>query len=185
MAWKNTHHFFIQWEVTDQRQIRRTRLASSNCKYLLLFLIGFNFNWIVCTICDWARVITLVFDLRHSLESRCEARFFFHPLTSKMQNLWSTPVFPHFWPATCICLEFWLTQWIVCVLFDWPEVGFVFTTHNLEPTQYVEHQKHNERILTPSRHIINRDGVVMSVIALNILQAHLEFCRGNALIKWK
>ncbi len=32
-----------------------------------------------------------------------------------------TLVFPCFVPATCICFEFWLVLWIVCVLSDWPE----------------------------------------------------------------
>ena len=48
---------------------------------------------------------------------------------------------------------------------------------------YVERQNHKDSILTPSSHIIKRDGVVMSVIALNVLQAHLEVCRCNALMK--
>ena len=32
-----------------------------------------------------------------------------------------TDVFPRSALATCICLEFWLVLWIVCVLCDWPE----------------------------------------------------------------
>ena len=47
----------------------------------------------------------------------------------------------------------------------------------------VRHKTNNESILTPSRHIINGNGVVMSVIALNILEANLEVCCCNALIK--
>ena len=30
-----------------------------------------------------------------------------------------THVFPRFLPASCICFEFWLVQWIVCILCDW------------------------------------------------------------------
>ena len=53
----------------------------------------------------------------------------------------------------------------------------------IENRSWVEYQNHKHIIPTPSSHIIKRDGVVMSVIALNILQAHLEVCRCNALIK--
>ena len=49
--------------------------------------------------------------------------------------------------------------------------------------QLVRHANHKDSILTPGSHIIKRDGVVMSVIALDILRAHLDVGRCDALTK--
>ena len=36
-----------------------------------------------------------------------------------------TDAFPHFASAICICLQFWLVHWTVCLLaIDWSSVGF-------------------------------------------------------------
>ena len=95
-----------------------------------------------------------------------KARF----LRESARFIWN-PYYKCIWLADWIVCGHWL-QFLPCVWFG--------STHN----------KHNlnlktTRILTPSSHIIKRDWVVMSVIALNILQAHLELCRCNALWKLK
>ena len=47
----------------------------------------------------------------------------FHPIRSKTKTNCNplTYVFPRFASATCNHFEFWLVQWIICVLCDWLE----------------------------------------------------------------
>ena len=39
-------------------------------------------------------------------------------------------VFSRFASATCICSQFWLVHWIVCVLCDWPVIILIFLWRN-------------------------------------------------------
>ena len=139
---------------------------SSNQKWVSYMYSQRDFiGWLDCghlLLVTW--LITLVFVLRYSNWKYCKVR-----VTCPSYENQSSMIPPCF-PAHAFA---WGLDWVSGLSLI---LAYCF---------YFRHQNYKYSILTPSSHKIKRDWVVMSVIALNILQADLEVCRCDALRKGK
>ena len=88
------------WKVVSFSIIRAVfNWMSKVIKQLLWFCIA--------TLCDWLKNLA---PLSQPIRSK-----------TKTNRVLPARVFPRLAPATCICDEFWLVDWIVCVSCDWLE----------------------------------------------------------------
>ena len=108
------------WCKTIENKRKKNEENNKNDRFVRWFFI------VTCPVSSTPRrspfilfLISTLSDWLKKFESLC------HPIRTVNRDSLAL-VFPRFASATCVCFEFWLAHWIVCVTCNWLELFICF-----------------------------------------------------------